>query len=156
MSNLILTLALWISVVGHADAGEPYDYGQWQQVLTSSVDDNGRVDYAGLKADPTHLDAFVARLAVSGPDSTPEFFTTKADSFAFWLNAYNAMVVSGVVEAYPVASVKDISLSYGFFKRKSFRVDRRDLTLDDIEHGILRPGYRDPRIHAAINCGAKS
>ncbi|MFT5369635.1 MAG: hypothetical protein ACI8V2_004613 [Candidatus Latescibacterota bacterium] len=128
----------------------------WSTVLSAFVDRDGFVNYAGLKAQPQSLDAFVSQLATQGPRVTPEYFTTRSDSLSFWLNAYNALVVFGVKTAYPIASVRDILPNDGFFKQQTFVVDGQNWTLDQIEHTILRGQFKDPRIHAAINCGARS
>lgn len=137
--------------VGGAERDAP-----WKAVLAAFVDDEGLVDYQSLKQDAGNLTAYVDRLAKTGPQATPGFFITRADSFAFWLNAYNAFVLYGVVQAYPVGSVREILPEFGFFKQKKFRIDGRDLTLDEIEHTILRAYFKDPRIHAAVNCAAIS
>lgn len=128
----------------------------FDRVVQRFVDENGLVNYKQLKAESKDLDDFVAQLKKVGPTVTPQLFTTRADSFAFWLNAYNALVLYGVKEAYPISSVTDILPDFGFFKKQVFQVDGQRLTLDQIEHGILRPIFQDPRIHAAINCAARS
>ncbi len=137
-------------------AAERLDHGLLDSVLARFVDGDGRVDYAGLKRDPEQLDRYCARLAETSPANTPGAFPARADSLAYWINAYNALVLKGVTEAYPVASVKDIRLFYGFFKRQEFVVGGREVTLDDIEHGTIREQFLEPRIHAVVNCGAVS
>lgn len=133
-----------------------FPYELLGRVLETHVDGRGRVDYAGLKVEPSTLNAFVDSLAEVSPVSTPGRFPTREDSLAYWINAYNALVLRGVLDAYPVDSVRDIKLFYGFFKRTDFVVGGRDMTLDDIEHGIIRERFEEPRIHAAINCAAIS
>jgi len=133
-----------------------YDSTLWANVLSTFVQEDGMVDYKHLKLEPQQLDGFVAQLKTTGPTFKPALFPTRADRFAFWLNAYNALVLYGVKEAYPVTSVTEIEPNFGFFKKKAFQVDGQRLTLDQIEHEILRPVFQDPRIHAAINCAAKS
>lgn len=148
-----LTICL---VLAYAPTSQAYDLDVWARVLSAHVDTTGNVDYAGIQNKAQDLNEFVSGLAIIGPTATPDRFQNDTERMAYWINAYNALVIYGVVESYPVDSVKDIALFYGFFKRKKFRVDGREMTLDDIEHGILRPKYKDPRIHAAINCAAKS
>ncbi len=77
---------------------------------------------------------------------------------AFYINAYNAWTIKLILGAYPgVRSIKDLgTLFKSPWKKRIARVDGRTLTLDQIEHDILRPQFRDPRIHFAINCAAKS
>jgi len=114
------------------------------------------VDYAGLKASRASLDEYVDSLARVSPGSAPERFVTRSHELAYWINAYNAFVVRGVIDAYPVASVKDIARRNGFFRRRKFTAGGQDLTLNDIENEIIRPLYEEPRIHFALNCGAVS
>ena len=81
----------------------------------------------------------------------------RAEQRAFWINLYNALTVEIVLEHYPLASIRDISS--GFFSRgpwdlELIEVENQALTLNDIEHRILRPIWRDPRIHYAVNCAS--
>ncbi len=147
-----ILLVLFVVMGGKAFA---YDTTLLARVLSAVVQEDGLVNYKRLKLEPQDLDAFVNQLKTVGPTTTPDLFTTRADRFAYWLNAYNALVLYGVKEAYPISSVKDIAPFYGFFKKKVFQVDGQRLSLDHIEHNILRPTFQDPRIHAAINCAAK-
>ena len=78
---------------------------------------------------------------------------------AYWLNLYNALTVLTVLEHYPVASIKKINISPGIFSKGPWgkpqvRVDGRELSLNNIEHGIIRPVYKDPRSHYGVNCAA--
>ncbi|HEY5739618.1 MAG TPA: DUF547 domain-containing protein [Gammaproteobacteria bacterium] len=76
---------------------------------------------------------------------------------AFWINLYNALTVEVILEHYPLATIRDISS--GFFSRgpwdlELIEIDNQALTLNDIEHRILRPIWQDPRIHYAVNCAS--
>jgi hypothetical protein len=78
---------------------------------------------------------------------------------AYWINLYNALTVHLIVSRYPVASIRDINISPGFFVRgpwgaKLATVEAEKLSLDDIEHRILRPIWRDHRVHYAVNCAS--
>ncbi|MFC1525270.1 DUF547 domain-containing protein [Candidatus Latescibacterota bacterium] len=142
---------------GGAEAVPPaFGHELLDRVLLSSVDAEGRIDYAGLKADRLELDQYIDSLAAVSPVSHPARFPTPAHALAYWINAYNAFVLRGVVDAYPVSSVKDISLLNGFFRRLRFVAGGSEMTLDHIENDIIRPTYRDPRIHFVVNCGAVS
>jgi hypothetical protein len=146
----------WLAISACATAADRFDHSLLDSVLQRFVDDDGLVDYAGLKRDSALLSEYCDLLADVSPENNPERFPTSGDSLAYWINAYNAFVLKGVVDAYPVASVKDIRLFYGFFKREEFIAGGRKLTLDDIEHGTIRKQFDEPRIHAAVNCGAIS
>jgi hypothetical protein len=84
------------------------------------------------------------------------------EQFAFFVNLYNAKTIDIVLDHYPVKSIKDISLGGGLFaslsggpwKAKVVNVNGAALSLDDIEHGILRSRFRDPRVHYAVNCAS--
>lgn len=86
----------------------------------------------------------------------------RPEQFAFWANLYNAKTIDIVLDKYPVKSIKDISLGGGLlavvtggpWKAKSMRVLGRELSLDDVEHSILRPVFKDPRVHYSVNCAS--
>ena len=151
---------LWILLFGlgatAAWPAAPFSHHLFDQVLRTHVDSLGRVDYAALKAARTSLDAYLDSLAQYSPDRHPERFPSPDHELAYWINAYNAFVIRGVIDAYPVKSVKDIKAFNGFFRRMRFKAGGEELTLDEIENRIIRPRYQDPRIHFAVNCGATS
>ena len=107
---LAAVMALMIPVPGVAEDGDSFDHSALDRVLVAYVDEEGRVDYTGLKSHPDELDAYVGQLGRASPVSHPGRFGTRADSLAYWINAYNAFVLKGVVDAYPVKSVKDIKI----------------------------------------------
>jgi len=81
------------------------------------------------------------------------------EQLAFWINLYNALTVRLVIEFYPVKSIQDIDIGAGLFgsgpwNEKLIRLNGEMITLNDIEHRILRPIWKDPRIHYAVNCAA--
>ena len=78
---------------------------------------------------------------------------------AFWINLYNAATVDLIISRFPVASIRDINISPGLLARgpwgaKLLTVEGEKLSLDDIEHRIVRPIWRDGRIHYALNCAS--
>ncbi|MDP2700171.1 DUF547 domain-containing protein [Thalassospira sp.] len=83
----------------------------------------------------------------------------RGEQMAYWINLYNAVTVLVVLDSYPVHSIRDIDISPGLFSsgpwgKKLVTVEGRSLSLDDIEHRILRPIWRDARIHYAVNCAS--
>ncbi len=113
----------------------------------------GRVDYRGLAADPGALARYLAACAAADPDSW-----TRAEQIAFWVNAYNARVLEGVIRRPGLKSVLD-SASAGGTPAAPFFRERRPIagtprSLDDIEHRILRAHFHEPRVHFVLNCGA--
>jgi hypothetical protein len=110
------------------------------------------VDYAGLREDPRYARA-LADLAAA----RPEALAVDAARIAFWLNAYNLLGIKAVADRYPVRSIKDGgSLLQPIWKKKVGSAAGQEYALDDIEHGILRARFREPRIHMAIVCASLS
>lgn len=84
---------------------------------------------------------------------------TRAEQKAYWINLYNALTIRTVLEHYPVRSIREINISPGLFSsgpwgKKLVTIEGVDLSLDDIEHRILRPIWQDNRIHYAVNCAS--
>ncbi len=128
----------------------------WDGFLKSYVSVRGgvnSVDYANVaKSDLRKLDAYLKTLSRTKVSSL-----NRAEQFAFWVNAYNALTVRTILRRYPVASIFDIDLSPGAdgpWRKKMFEAEGVKLSLDDIEHRILRPIWKDPRIHYAVNCAS--
>jgi len=158
MRGVSLMLGLWLALSGgSAEAyGQEFDHSPWDHVLKEFVTEQGRVDYAGLKANPAEFERYVEELAARSPVSDPQQFPTRESQLAYWINAYNALVMKGVIDHWPVKSVREIGgLPYSFFWRKKFVLGGRKYTLDGIE-GIMRKNLAEPRIHFAIVCAANS
>lgn len=136
---------------------QSFDYSAWESVLAHNVTAEGRVNYQALKSNSADLNHAVEEIAARSPHSNPAVFPTRNDQMAYWINAYNTLVIEGIIEDWPVKSVRDIGLlPFSFFRKKRFRVGGREMTLDYIEHEVLRKHYADPRIHFAINCASAS
>ena len=148
----------WLVAVvpGVAPATVPFSHDLLDAVLQTYVDSSGQVDYAALKANRNSLDAYIDSLARFSPLNHPDRFPAPQHELAYWINAYNAFVLKGVIDAYPVSTVMDIGEQSGFFSKIFFLAGGEKLTLDEIENKIIRPRYREPRIHFAINCAAAS
>jgi hypothetical protein len=135
------------------------DHGAWNRIVGTYVAPDGagvnRFDYAGVSApDRLALDRYVARLA-----ALPVSRYARAEQFAYWINLYNALTVQLVLAHYPVDSIRDIDISPGLFAdgpwdKPLVTIEGQAVTLNDIEHRILRPIWRDPRIHYALNCAS--
>lgn len=135
------------------------DHGAWQAFLHGYVaryeDGVNRVDYAHVTAqDKARLERYVERL-----EATPISTYPRAEQLAFWVNLYNALTVELVLDHTPVDSIRDINISPGLFSigpwgKKLAVIEGEEVSLDDIEHRILRPIWNDPRIHYALNCAA--
>lgn len=149
---------LWPRWQAH-DAGNdaPVDHRAWQEILGRYLyegeDGINRFDYAGVgAADRAALDGYLERMAQLGISAY-----NRAEQRAYWINLYNALTVREVLRSYPVDSIRDISsgfFSFGPWDKEVIAVEGEELTLNDIEHRILRPIWRDARIHYALNCAS--
>jgi hypothetical protein len=126
------------------------DHSEWSQLLAKYVDERGRVDYARWKAIPADLAALKTYLArIAAP---PQPAAAGNDLAASLINAYNAATIGWVLENFPIESIRSTDDP---FRKRRHRVGDEVVSLDDIEHGTLRPlvGYR---VHAALVCAARS
>lgn len=138
---------------------ETIDHTAWtrflQRYVVEGEDGIHRVRYGGVTAEHRGtLDAYIDRLA-----STPISRFRRVEQLAYWIDLYNALTIQVVLDHYPVSSIRDISLSPGLFSsgpwgRRLIEVEGEPISLDDIEHRILRPLWKDPRIHYAVNCAS--
>lgn len=163
---LLALLVMWAAAGGaHAqqpgtpDAAAAFD-ALLKRYVKTSPDAINRVDYAGWHAnaaDRRALDAAIAGMAARRPSTLP-----RSDALAYWGNLYNAITLKVILDRYPVASIRDIK-SDGWFDPKAYTgpwrqkrvtVEGRSLSLDDIEHDIMRPTFKDPRVHYVVNCAS--
>jgi hypothetical protein len=131
------------------------DHSAFGALLAKYVDDRGRVDYARWKAtvaDVRALHEYLAALGRVGPAAP----APREAALAFWINAYNALTLAAVVHLYPTASIRDHAgraPGFNVWKDVKLHVGATALSLDDIEHGILRL-TGEPRIHFALVCAS--
>ncbi len=171
MSALMIALALGFS--SHVRAGEiedkfrsfdgastkTIDHSRWDSLLAAYVktDKSGlnRVNYSAFKQMGwTSLKTYLSELqSVDVPK------LNRDEQYALWANLYNAKTVDIILSHYPVKSIRDIDISPGLFangpwKKKVLKVNGIDLSLDDIEHKIMRGLFKEPRTHYAVNCAS--
>jgi len=151
LSKIILPIGLatlWLCI----SMAYAVNHTQYAELL-HKYNRNGHVDYAGFKKDEAQLDAYLEQLAKIDPEAL-----SRDERFAFYANAYNAWTIKLILTEYPgVESIKDLgSLFKSPWKKKFVKLDGKVITLDHIEHDILRPQFRDPRVHMAVNCASKS
>jgi Protein of unknown function, DUF547 len=142
-----------------ANSARAVDHRMWAAFLARyrvpGADGVARVRYAAVTAaDREALKRYVAQLEAVEVDTL-----NRREQLAYWVNLYNAVTVRTVLDRYPVKSIRDISLGGGLFQvgpwgAKLVTVKGERLSLDDIEHRILRPLWRDPRIHYVVNCAS--
>jgi hypothetical protein len=143
----------------HPASTETIDHTAWQRILETYLspgpDRVGRFAYGRVTpADRETLDAYIQRLT-----ETLVSTLNRAEQLAYWINLYNALTVQVVLDHYPVESIRDIAISPGLFAigpwdKQLAEIEGEAVSLNDIEHRILRPIWRDPRIHYAVNCAS--
>lgn len=118
-------------------------------------DDVARIDYGAISAARhARLKSYIGDLAAFQITSY-----NKKEQKAYWINLYNALTVDLVLDNYPVDSITDISagfLSFGPWGKDVVTIEGQSLSLNDIEHGIVRPIFKDPRMHYVLNCASYS
>jgi len=121
-------------------------------ILRARVDDRGRVDYKALKADRKDLERYVFALGEHSPRSSPDYFPTDADKLAYWINAYNALVLYAVTERPAMKSVIDDKTDFFYFTE--YKLGNDKLSLYKLENEVVRKDFNEPRIHMALNCAS--
>ena len=169
---ILLTSAFWFEALLAPEA-EPWprwekhdplstetiDHAAWDAILKSYIrpapDGVNRFAYSRISAsDINKLHTYIRRIA-----ALPISAFNRWEQFAYWINLYNALTIQLVVTHYPIGSIRQINLSHGAFgdgpwEPKLLKVEGEELSLNDIEHRILRPIWKDPRLHYAVNCAS--
>jgi len=128
--------------------GGRLDHAELSRLLARHVDEHGRVDYRGLAAERSRLDAYIGTLA-----SVPFNSLTRDEKLALLINAYNAFTLQLVLDHYPLESILDIP-SRQRWTGRTFELAGEHLTLEQIEHEHIRPRFREARIHFALVCAS--
>lgn len=155
-SSLISSLFLLVLLVTPSLQAADPDYSAWNDLLSKYYNPQKGMDYKALKArDMATLNALRKRMAaVNVAALSPK------EQLAYWINLYNISVAAIVTEKYPVDSIRDIStdpiVRLNVFKKPYVSRGQGKMSLNDIENAKIREGFKDPRIHFAINCAAKS
>ena len=134
------------------------DHGAWSAFLATylvpGADGSANlVRYGSVSAaDRASLKAYIDALETVSPTRL-----NRDEAFVYWVNLYNALTVDVILDHYPVKSIREIKsglVSLGPWGRKLVTIDGEALTLNDVEHGILRAHFKDPRVHFAVNCAS--
>jgi len=161
-----MLFCLLLPIVNGMTLGSPSDaipkYSEllrfYDLALSRVVSKQGRVDYSNLQSERILLDRFVDGIA-----SIPLKRMSKPEQLAFWINAYNALTLRIIIDHYPIRpgiisnpmypsnSIRQIP---GAWNKIKFRIAGQLLTLDNIEHEIIRKDFKDPRVHMALVCAA--
>lgn len=145
----IISLAALLAAGGNAAPAQTVDHAAFDALLKSHVKANG-VDYVSLAGEKAKLQGYVASLAAVEVDKLG-----RDEKMALFINAYNAGTLLLICEygGEKLKSIKDISSSKRW-KHKRWNIGGKTYSLDNIEHDVLRPEFRDARVHAAVNCAS--
>lgn len=133
------------------------DHSTWNQLLQKYVNENGEVNYKGWHDslnDVQSLDSYLAVLSTASRTAR----ATKDSTIAYWVNAYNAVTIKGILREYPTTSIRNHTaklFGYNIWKNLMLNVGDTQISLNDIEHEVLRK-MGEPRIHFAIVCASHS
>lgn len=145
------------SVLAHGieDGSERFDHSSWDELVQKHVRDGGqRFDYVGLKGDEEQFDAYLDALATADLSAL-----SSNEIQALFANAYNAYTIRTILDhvsaegTFDIDSIQDVPDVFG---RKVHEVGGFSLSLDNMEHNVLRPLFKDPRFHFAVNCASIS
>jgi hypothetical protein len=123
--------------------------------VVASKDGGNRIAYEKVPPEARgKLADYIKNLSMLAPRTF-----NRNEQRAYWINLYNALTVNIILEHYPIESILDIKISPGFFAsgpwgKKLVTIEGQEVSLDDIEHRILRPIWQDNRVHYGVNCAA--
>ncbi len=125
-----------------------------RQYTRENTDGLVQFDYGALNNTPASmamLGAYIDKLAAEKPSKMQ-----RNEALVYWANLYNALTVQVVAQNYPVSSIRKIKTGFraGPWKRKLVTVEGQELSLDDVEHGIMRPTFKTPLVHYMVNCAS--
>lgn len=136
---------------------KPVTHEIWNSLLQDHVNEQGWVDYNGFVQDSNRLNQYLDILNESHPN---EKHWSREERLAYWINAYNAYTVKLIVDYYPTKSIRDIKNGIPFVNSvwdiKFIEIEGQKYDLNNIEHGIIRSRFDEPRIHFAVNCASIS
>ena len=156
MKTTLLSVLLVCS--GCLFAQQAPSHEPFSKLLRKYVAKDGKVNYKGFIQDSIALDNYLKDLSKKPPHKS----WARNEQMAYWINAYNAFTIKLITKYYPVKSIKDIGskIQIPFVNTpwdvKFISIGKDRLDLNNIEHGILRRRFDDPRIHMALVCASKS
>lgn len=131
---------------------------KWDQLLKKYVTAQGVVNYEGFLKEKKQVDAYLEYLNKNPPQAN----WANNEKLAFWINTYNAATIKLIIDNYPVQSIQDLQPTFKIpfihdvWHKEFFQIGNEDRSLDEVEHGILREEFDEPRIHFAVNCASIS
>lgn len=154
----MLSIGIFSCKVADYDSdSQPIEHTVFDELLKKHVSDEGWVDYKGFIRDSIKFNEYLDLLSNHHPNDEK---WSKNERLAYWINAYNAFTIKLIMDHYPVTSIKDIKSGIPFVNTvwdiKFINIEGAEYDLNNIEHGIIRPKFNEPRIHFAVNCASVS
>lgn len=145
MKKPLLILALFLGIYSAKSQNIDTFFNQADEFFKVNVT-NGKVAYDAIYKNPSTLNELLKIAeSISVEKNNPNTYQ------AFWINAYNLLVIKGLVDKYPTKSPLDHS---GFFDKNKYNIAGKKVTLNEIENNLLRGNFKEPRFHFVLVCGA--
>ncbi|MEO0338533.1 MAG: DUF547 domain-containing protein, partial [Bacteroidota bacterium] len=129
---------------------KPFSHDQLDALLRKHVSSNGKVNYASFKKEQTALDSYLQLLSQNAPQGQ-----SRNEQIAYWINAYNAFTIDLILDNYPTNSIMNLD-GGNPWEVKRILIGGKRYSLNEIEKTILLQVLKEPRVHFAVNCAAKS
>lgn len=150
MKRILTALSLIFLLTAACRAGSWED--DYSRLLAKYVTPSG-VRYSEWHKNEADL-AALKKVVTAIADETPS--GGRDHELAFYLNAYNANILAGVLASYPIKSIRDIAPLFGFFTQERIKVSAKKMSFNHLEQDVIIKGYKEPRIHFALNCASAS
>jgi hypothetical protein len=153
---IVFISSILFSLISFSQSG--VSHSSFDELLQKHVDDQGMVNYKGLGKERSKLKSYL-KIIESNP---PQKSWSKDEKLAYWINAYNAFTLELILNNYPVKSIKDIGATIKIpfvntpWDIKFIHIGDEEYDLNNLEHGIIRKEFNEPRIHFALVCAAVS
>ncbi|MEM9932391.1 MAG: DUF547 domain-containing protein [Bacteroidota bacterium] len=153
MKNQILFIIFFLGLffTSFAETLQPskVSHTAWNELVSKYVTASGKVNYKGFIQEKAKFQGYLDALAAEIPASS----WSRNEKLAYWINAYNAYTVKLIIDNYPLKSITNLNKPWD---TKFFKLAGKSYSLNEIEHQIIRPVFKDPRIHFAVNCASAS
>jgi len=146
--TVIIILVTLVSSFSFAQKSSAPNHNNWDELLKKHVTKEGKVNYKGIKSDVSFKE-YLKTLSNSSPNKS----WSVNERLSFWINAYNAFTIELILKNYPTKSIKNIKDPWD---QKFIKIGGKTMSLNTIEHEILRKKFNEPRIHFAIVCASES
>jgi len=159
MNTSFLFFVLLLLCQNTLGQGKTPSHNLYNRLLQKNVTKEGKVNYKSFIKDSIEFNQYLKILSTNPPN---EKTWTREEQMAYWINVYNAFTIRLITKYYPIKSIKDIgsSIQVPFVNTpwdiKFITIGKEKMDLNNIEHGILRKKFDDPRIHMALVCASKS